>query len=243
MEILRTERPKFEFSKVFKSYIPLLSLAITIAGFVLLNQELTVLSAVIILFIIIALAHLIYLVAYIARYIKYLLKTVRNHNRLMQLYGEKESQLIERDRIITSYPQQLTENLRRGAMRAVVAMSNQSLSALRNKSIEILEKVAGRSGVELIFNVGESEGIRAGTFLSIVTEYGNDLWGIVRIVWVDENKCRGEVISRINLAFWRKLEKEMYSDVTPPSHLKARLYTLEDLDTELGEMEGKPKEK
>ena len=102
---------------------------------------------------------------------------------MMQLYGEKETELVERGRIISSYPKELIENFRRGAKRGVVATTNQSLPHLRNKEIEILEKVAGSNGVELIFNAGESAGIRTGTFLSIVTEYGNELWGIVRIIW------------------------------------------------------------
>jgi hypothetical protein len=244
MGIVTKDRPTFEWLKVFTSYPAWLSTAITAVAFILSNQELTVWSAIITIVIIVALAYLIYLIVYATRYLRYLLETERNHGRLMQLYGEKESQLVERDRIISSYPKQLIENFRRGAMRGVAAMlSSKLLSDLGNKDIGILEKVAGNTGVELIFNVGKTEGVSRGMLLSIVTAYSNDLWGIVRIVEVDENRCRGEVISKINLDFWRKMEKEMYSDVSPPPHLKARLYTLEDLDTELGLMEGKSKEK
>lgn len=243
MAIVAIDKPKFEYLKVFTSYPAWLSLVITVVAFILSNQRLNVWSAIITVLIIIAFAYLIYSVVYIARYIKYLLKTERNHDRLMQLYGEKESELVERDRIISSYPRQLFENFRWGGLKTLYAVSNESLSGLRDKDVEILEKVAGSSGVELIFNVGKSEGMREGNFLSIVTKYGDDLWGVVRIVQVDENKCIGEVISKINLNFWRKMEKEMYSDASPPPHIKARLYILQDLDTELGLMEGKLQQK
>lgn len=243
MAIVATDKPKFEYLKVFTSYPAWLSLVITVVAFTLSNQRLNVWSAIITVLIIIAFAYLIYSVVYIARYITYLLKTERNHDRLMELYGEKESELVERDRIISSYPRQLLDNFRWGALKGITAISNQSLSKLLNKDIEIVEKGAGKNGVELIFNAGEGEGIKKGMFLSVVTKYGNDLWGIVRIVEVDENKCRGEVISKINLDFWRKMEKEMYSDASPPPHLKARLYTLQDLDTELDLMTSKPKGK
>jgi len=243
MAIVATDKPKFEYLKVFTSYPTWLSLVITVVAFILSNQELTVWSAIITIVIIVALAYLIYLIVYATRYLRYLLETERNHGRLMQLYGEKESQLVERDRIMSSYPRQLFDNFRLGGLRTLAAVSNESLSDLNKKDIEILEKVAGDSGVELIFNIGKNEGIREGNFLSIVTEYGNDLWGVVNIIHVDENKCRGEVISKINLDFWRKMEKEMYSDASPPPHLKARLYTLRDLDTELGLIKSKLEEK
>lgn len=243
MDILRTERPKIEFSKLYKSSLPWISAFITVLTFVLSGQRLTVWSAVIAVIIIVVLACLIYLILYVIRYIKYLLETERNHHRLMQLYGEKESELVERDRIISAYPRQLLDNFRWGGLKTLEAVSNEALSDLSKKDIEILEKVAGDSGVELIFNAGESEGIRKEMFLSVVTAYGDDLWGIVRIVWVDKNKCRGEVVSKINLDFWRRMEKEMYSDASPPSHLKARLYTLKDLDTELRLMKRKLEEK
>lgn len=232
MDVLRTERPKFEFSKVFKSYIPLLSLAITAAGFILLNQELTLWSAIVVIIVIIALACLIYLATYVAKYVRYLVETARNHARLMQLYGEKESELIKKDRIISSHQTQLASNLVLGVMRSMSAKSNESMIDMIDKDINILGKRAGENGVELIFDVGSKVGIEENTLLSIVTMYG-DLWGVVLISHVNENDCTGHALSRINENFWRQIEEDMSHDPSPPPSVKARLYCEEDLITEL----------
>jgi len=243
MDIVRPERPKIEFSKVHKSFLPLISTGITVLAFVLSNQRLTVQSALVAVAIIFGLAYLIHLISYGIRYVKYLRKTERNYDRLMQLYGEKETELVKRDRIISSYPKRLIENFRWGAIKGRASLSNELLDDLSNKDISILEKAAGNSGVELIFDVGEKEGIRTKMLLSIVTAYGNDLWGVVRITQVSETHCRGEVISKINIDFWNEIEKEMYYDASPPPHIKARLYSGEDLVTELRLMESKLEQK
>lgn len=243
MELVRPERPKIEFTKVHKSFLPLISTVITVLAFVLSNQRLTVQSALVAVAIIVGLAYLIHLISYGIRYVKYLRETERNHDRLMQLYGEKESEVVERDRIISSYPKQLIENFRWGAIKGRASKSNELLADLSKKEISILEKASGNNGIELIFDVGAKDGIKERMLLSIVTAYGNDLWGVVKIIRVSDKKCTGEVISKINMNFWSHVEKEMYYDASPPPHIKARLYSGEDLVTELRLMESKLKQK
>lgn len=232
MDSRRIERPKLKFFKGFTPYIPWISIAITVIAFVLSGQELTLWSALILIIIIIALACLIYLVTYIVRYAKYLFEMARNHARLMQLYGEKESELIEKDRIISSHQTQLASNLVLGVMRSMSAKSNESMIDMIDKDINILGKRAGENGVELIFDVGSKVGIEENTLLSIVTMYG-DLWGVVLISHVNENDCTGHALSRINENFWRQIEEDMSHDPSPPPSVKARLYCEEDLITEL----------
>lgn len=243
MDLVRPERPKIEFSKVHKTFSPLISTVITVLAFVLSNQRLTVQSALVVVAIIVGLAYLIHLISYGIRYVKYLRETERNRDRLMQLYGEKETELVKRDRIISSYPKQLIENFRWGAIKGRASKSNELLPDLSKKGITILEKVAGSNGVELIFDVGAKDGIKERMLLSIVTAYGNDLWGVVKIIWVNDKKCRGEVISKINVSFWSQVEKEIYHDPSPPPNIKARLYSTDDLLSELKLMMGKLEEK
>lgn len=236
MEALTTEKPKVNISKVHKTTLPLISTAITAVTFILSNQELTIWSALIAIIVVFALAYLIRLTLYLLRYVNYLRKTERNHDRLMQLYGKKETEVVERDRIISSYPKQLIRTSFSGFMKGMSATRNQlspELTNLDNKDINILEKSAGKRGVVLTFDVGEDEGIKGNMLLSIVTKYGNDLWGVVRIVWVGKNKSTAEVFTKINGEFWMKMEKEMYSDASPPDNVKARLYQMEDFSNEM----------
>ncbi len=240
MDIQGPERPKIEFSKVRKSSLPWMSIVIAVLAFILSNQELPVWLAIVI---ILGSAYSMHLILSVIKYLKYLRETERNHDKLMQLYGEKESESIGKDRIISSYSQQLVENFSLGAAKGRASKYNESLKDLFHKDINILEKKAGHNGAELILGVGAKEGVSKNMLLSIITAYGDDLWGVVRVTRVNENTCRGEVISKINIDFWRQIEKEMYYDASPPPHIKARLYSANDLLAELNLMKSKLEQK
>jgi hypothetical protein len=243
MDATTKDKPRFERFKVFKSYFTWVAAAISVVGFVLSRQKLPIWAPAVIVLGVIALAYLIYWGLHFRKYLRYLRERERNHDKLMQLYGQKQSEVVERDRIISSYPKQLIENFRWGAIKGRASKSNELLPDLSKKEISILEKAAGSNGVELIFDKGTKDGLTKNTLLSIVTAYGGDLWGVVRIVHVDKNKCKGEVISKINMNFWSQVEKEMYHNPSPPPNIKARLYSREDLLTELRLMESKFEQK
>jgi hypothetical protein len=166
-----------------------------------------------------------------------LLKIYKNYNRLIELYGKIDSESLEKDKIIDKHQNQLKFASVKGFYKGGLAQINKSspkLSAIRTRQIRITEKSVNDGAVSLTFDVGENEGIKKGMLLSIVTEYNDELWGVILINWVSADKSRGTPMEKVNSHFWSKIEKEVYYDPTPPAGVVARLYNLNDFRTELG---------
>jgi hypothetical protein len=237
MDAEEIKKPKFNLLEIFTKHFLTISAFIGLLTFVLSGTKLTILSATIIVIAVILLALFIYIIWYGICYLRFLLRIYKSYNRLIELYGKIESESLEKDNIIDLHQKQLRFASAKGFYKGQWAQINSSspeLSAIRTRQIRITGKSINDGVLSLTFDVGENEGIKDGTLLSIVTEYNDELWGVILINWVSADKSRGTPIEKINSHFWSKIEKEVYYDPTPPAGVTARLYNYADFETELG---------
>ena len=68
-----------------------------------------------------------------------------------------------------------------------------------------------------------------------------DLWAVFEVDRVEPDRCRGRVLKIFNQPFWTRQVREAETDQSPPRGVEARLYTYDDLRSEVDALEREAK--
>ena len=76
--------------------------------------------------------------------------------------------------------------------------------------------------VGVVLPVGRNDNVIEGLRFVVENAADGEKWGILSVVWVDENSCTCSVSGRINDEFWANLERRMRSAPSFPGGVAVR---------------------
>jgi hypothetical protein len=93
-----------------------------------------------------------------------------------------------------------------------------------SSKIRILGLKNNSGTVNLILEAGINDGVSPGMVLDVLTEPGEEKYGEVQVIQLDNGRCIVSPTNRINPKFWETLEDRMNTDPSPPPNIVAKFY-------------------
>ena len=79
--------------------------------------------------------------------------------------------------------------------------------------------------------------IQLGDVIALLSSATRDLWAVLEVDQVGPDRCRSRVTRIFNQPFWERQVREAETDQSAPAGVQARLYTYDDLQSEVDSLE------
>lgn len=180
--------------------------------------------------ILIAVALAVFLVSpfaiWLIQWIQEAYRRVRHYPRVLEALAT-----AERD-------QQELRSLRRGMNLELWQAFNQGVGRARHVQdqhtpLEIVGRSRDEGQVHLWFGLLTDPPIQRKDIIALRASVTHDLWAVFEVDRVGPDRCRGRVMKIFNEPFWARQLREAETDQSPPRGVEARLYTYDDLQSEV----------
>ena len=107
--------------------------------------------------------------------------------------------------------------------------------------LEVVGKDLDEGQVHLWFRLPTTPRIRQKDLIALRSLATLDLWVVFEVDQVKPDRCRGRAARIFNQPFWERQGQEAVTDQSPPRGVEARLYTYDDLQSEVDSLEREAK--
>lgn len=136
------------------------------------------------------------------------------------------------------HDQQELRSLRRAMKLKLWQAFNQGIGRARHVQdqhtpLEIVGRSRDEGKVHLWFGLPTAPPIQRRDIIALRASVTHDLWAVFEVDRLEPDRCRGRVMKVFNEPFWARQVREAETDQSPPRGVEARLYTYDDLRSEL----------
>ena len=103
--------------------------------------------------------------------------------------------------------------------------------------LEIVGRSREEGQVHLWFGLPTDPPIQRKDIIALRASATRDLWAVFEVDRVEADRCRGRAVRILNQRFWARQDREAETDQSPPRGVEARLYTDDDLQSEVDALE------
>ena len=189
---------------------------------------------VVIFLILIAVAIAVLLVSpfaiWVIQWIQEACRRVRRYPRLLEAFATAEHDQQELWSLRRTMKPRLWQAFTQGARRAVRAELH---ARDQHTPLEIVGRSRDEGKVHLWFGLPTGPRIQRREIIALRASATRDLWAVFEVDQVGSDRCRGRVIRILNRLFWERQVQEAATDQSPPQGVEARLYTYDDLQSEV----------
>ncbi len=163
---------------------------------------------------------------WVIQWIQEAYRRVRHYPRVLEALAtaerdQQELRSLRRDRKL-----ELWQAFNQGVGRALHARD-------QHTPLEIVGRSRDEGKVHLWFGLPTDSRIQQKDIIALRASATRDLWAVFEVDRVEPDRCRGRVMKIFNEPFWARQLREAETDQSPPRGVEARLYTDDDLRSEL----------
>ena len=155
---------------------------------------------------------------------------VRHYPRILEALATAERDQQELRSLQRGMNLELWQAFKQGVGRAQHARDEQI-------TLEVVGRDWDEGEVHLWFSLPIASRIRQEDIIALHASVTHDLWAVFEVDRVGPDRCRGHVMKIFNEPFWARQLREAETDQSPPRGVEARLYTYDDLQSEIDGLE------
>ena len=184
--------------------------------------------------ILIAVALAVFLVSpfaiWVIQWIQEAYRRVRRYPRVLEALATAERDQQQLRALRRGMNLELWHAFSQGARRAVRAALH---ARDQHTPLEIVGRSRDEGKVHLWFRPPTDPRIQRGDAIALLSSATRDLWAVFEVDQVGLDRCRGRVARIFHRRFWERQVQEAETDQSPPTGVEARLYTYDDLQSEV----------
>ena len=185
---------------------------------------------VVIFLILIAVALAVLLVSpfavWVVQWIQEAYRRVRHYPRILEALATTERDQQELWSLRKAMKLKLWHAFNQGVGRALHVQD-------RHTPLEIVGRSRDEGQVHLWFELPTDPPIQRKDIIALRASVTHDLWAVFEVDRVEPDRCRGRMMKVFNQRFWAQQDREAETDQSPPRGVEARLYTDDDLRSEI----------
>ena len=189
---------------------------------------------VVIFLILIAVAIAVLLVSpfaiWVIQWIQEACRRVRRYPRLLEAFATAERDQQELRALRRGMNLELWQAFSQGVGRALHVQD-------QHTPLEIVGRSRDEGQVHLWFGLPTDPPIQRKQIIALRASITHDLWAVFEVDRVEPDRCRGRALRIFNQQFWARQDREAETDQSPPRGVEARLYTDDDLQSEVDALE------
>ncbi len=163
---------------------------------------------------------------WVVQWIQEAYRRVRHYPRILEALATAERDQDQLRRLQDAMPLSRWRAFDRGAGRALRARD-------QHTPLEIVGRDRDEGQVHLWFKLPIAPPIRLEDIIALRSSATHDLWIVLEVDQVEPDRCRTHAVKIFNQRFWERQDEEAVTDQSPPRGVEARLYTEDDLRSEV----------